>query len=1447
MEIVSTVDTLLSRGSQLRQRLRNVRSAPDELQDIRQAFGRNEGFLKAIKDSYDPALSLPERVQSSVEQYLQHVETMIEHITSKLSKLEKRLSYVPNSNLDEDKRESVTKTRKVHSKGRFGKKNFRKITKNFVLATKTKEMMTSINSNLKTVEQKLLMITGLLNGQFHQRSTSKQVWIPYFPSFIHEKNVVLDFNSLDDNDEHTTVEGKLKHILLSAVKKKVSSSGNVKDISLQKPIILSVRGNGGTGKTVALESLCEQADVREIFEDGIHYITMGIGVTSTDVIRQISLCMKRAGLHELSRELKDTSSIREAVGECSNALKRKKILIVVDDVCPTETSENGQFEDLMKLMNESNQGAIVFSTRNSKLANLADHTINCDYLDPRGPISRQLFWSHAQITTADVEDLEEDLLDLHRKEELGLILDTCGGIKLCLAIAGAWLAEEQIEHQSCSFSSALINLSRKIDPRNLIRETSARHGSLCDVLRGSLLCCDRLVAKRKLLDKNGNIIKVLDIFVGLCVLRRQKWTPLSTVQALFGLERSCMEQICRQLSRQSLISIRQNSDVEDSIFNIFTNEESDSDELFIFVHDLILEICCLEASEKGGSKIWHRRLLNGHIEPNKHHALRTSESTNAVTRDGNCREWWDLENVINSMYLFRNVIWHLLEGELWNEAWELLTDVRWTICHLRKNAWLKLEEELNLMIDMHEKFTVNRKASENLITKDQVDCDGLLILRNNLRGAWVHIACNEEALGFEAFSRLSDFASQHSSVDRFLHTVKEYGPRLSLRPLTSIRQVTDSREESCSYLGDPASYSYQMMELSSDKMYVFVSNQPGTFNTFNLKTNTCVPSVLFPMLVLLQEMTESDDDDLQMLFRVGFQIASIRDMWSENYIQQWMTFAVSANEQLISFVLPGERLFVYEESTEGKPYELLCEESIRFVTSITGLVFSKTSKLLAWTSADHTIQVYDIRSHKFVAESLSGHSGRPLSLAFSEDDCFLVSGDENGELLVWDLEADANACNRLAGHNSETVSVAFNDCTTQVVVGYRDGVIQIWDLVTGAQLCDPFNGHNDRIFFAEFCGNGSRILSGCEDGSVRTWRVEKQNNLIENDRYEYSPASCGGFSPDGMKAIVGYNNGTVQIWSTDEGKPCTKPFQIHEEKVTGVFLHSNGKCALSSSEDGTIRKWATDTGENLIEPLCHDSGVLACCSGMKLESIISILHNKIYQEDFKTKWQSSIPLTEFPLDAVFLFYCPLSGGNNTVIKIRKDTHRAVNARRHYEIFQKVRKAKQIIESESKCISTGTGKLESVRHAGPSDFGIDDSIKQTITTEVEKKTATEIENTQDVDAEENENEGFYLRIFDVDHVANNLMTDDITSSVTEETNDTLLCENDKITSFELDSGYINAVQASGECVRLAHYPYSDPILFQWHEKGKIMCIDDDGKLFIGKVELKNDSANRDLGS
>jgi eukaryotic-like serine/threonine-protein kinase len=171
-----------------------------------------------------------------------------------------------------------------------------------------------------------------------------------------------------------------------------------------------------------------------------------------------------------------------------------------------------------------------------------------------------------------------------------------------------------------------------------------------------------------------------------------------------------------------------------------------------------------------------------------------------------------------------------------------------------------------------------------------------------------------------------------------------------------------------------------------------------------------------------------------------------------------------------------------------------------------------------------TIGLWDASSGEFFV-ALKGHSGAVQSVAYSPDNCRVVSGSLDTTIRIWDANSgDLQA--KLEGHASYVQSVAFSSDGSRIVSGSFYGAVLVWDAHSGT--LQTTLQHNAPVKHVAFFPDNYQIVSGSEKG-VFMW-----DSIDQTQRpkwFEKSGlVSSIAFSPDNLRIISGHDGGEIRVW-----------------------------------------------------------------------------------------------------------------------------------------------------------------------------------------------------------------------------------------------------------------------------------------------------------------------------
>lgn len=234
--------------------------------------------------------------------------------------------------------------------------------------------------------------------------------------------------------------------------------------------------------------------------------------------------------------------------------------------------------------------------------------------------------------------------------------------------------------------------------------------------------------------------------------------------------------------------------------------------------------------------------------------------------------------------------------------------------------------------------------------------------------------------------------------------------------------------------------------------------------------------------------------------------------------------------------------------------------------------FDLRGKHVLCSSSDKTVQLWELRTGRCL-RVLKGHTGRVLSVAWSPDQRWAISGSSDNTLRLWDVKK--GTCLRvLEGHKDSILSVAWSSDQRFALSGSGDKSMRLWDAATGRCL-RVFDGHTGSVYCLAFSADHRRALSGSDDKTVRLWDLENGRCLGVLEGHTSAIRSVA-WSGDQSFALSGASY-TVRLWDLETGN-CLRVLEGHMNFVRSLEWSADQRHALSGSFDKTVRLWDIESG-----------------------------------------------------------------------------------------------------------------------------------------------------------------------------------------------------------------------------------------------------------------------------
>jgi WD40 repeat protein len=208
-----------------------------------------------------------------------------------------------------------------------------------------------------------------------------------------------------------------------------------------------------------------------------------------------------------------------------------------------------------------------------------------------------------------------------------------------------------------------------------------------------------------------------------------------------------------------------------------------------------------------------------------------------------------------------------------------------------------------------------------------------------------------------------------------------------------------------------------------------------------------------------------------------------------------------------------------------------------FADRVCALAFSHDGKILATGGGEPSrggeIKLWKTESGELVRDLAEIHSDAVLSLDFSADDLFLLSGAADRMARVVDL-ATGKITRTFEGHSHHVLGVSWSPDNRAVATAGADTTVKIWDVATGDRK-KSIEGCEKEVTAVRFIGIGDKLLSSSGDNKVRVVKPDGAQVLAFGDVSDYVNAAA--VTANGKIVLAGGYDSTLRVWNGADGKP----------------------------------------------------------------------------------------------------------------------------------------------------------------------------------------------------------------------------------------------------------------------------------------------------------------------
>ncbi len=240
-------------------------------------------------------------------------------------------------------------------------------------------------------------------------------------------------------------------------------------------------------------------------------------------------------------------------------------------------------------------------------------------------------------------------------------------------------------------------------------------------------------------------------------------------------------------------------------------------------------------------------------------------------------------------------------------------------------------------------------------------------------------------------------------------------------------------------------------------------------------------------------------------------------------------------------------------------------------------------RIFSVSDRDSSVRVWDVEAGTAL-NTLRPNSLHTLAIAITPDDCYIITGGDDGKDRVWDIGHSAMV--RIREQGAGVYSIAVSPDGTHLVSGSKralgrdpTGILWLRDLDTGS-LLHTLHGHKGNVTRLVFTPESRFMISGGQDGDVNIWDVDS-GTLLNTLSGHTSAILLLWVSHDGRYLVTGANDCTIRVWQM-RGGVLLRTLD-HTDNVHSLAMSSDGRQLVAGTLEGAIFVWDFPLGSPWID------------------------------------------------------------------------------------------------------------------------------------------------------------------------------------------------------------------------------------------------------------------------
>jgi len=354
-----------------------------------------------------------------------------------------------------------------------------------------------------------------------------------------------------------------------------------------------------------------------------------------------------------------------------------------------------------------------------------------------------------------------------------------------------------------------------------------------------------------------------------------------------------------------------------------------------------------------------------------------------------------------------------------------------------------------------------------------------------------------------------------------------------------------------------------------------------------------------------------------------------------------LSCAISADGGIVVSVLPDGILKVWDAHTGAERFTLRGHSGW-----VEDCAINADGSLIVSVSNDKTIRGWNGQTgmKRF---TLEGHMRTVSGCSLNAEGTILATSSQDKTLKLWDVASIAEQLPRTS-HISAAQCCAVSADGSTVIFDSTNNALK---LLNAQDIAEHFElkGHMRPISGCAISADGKTIVSASQDRTLKIWEAYSRSERLTLEGHMWAVNDCA-LSKDESIVVSASEDSTLKVWDAYTGE---QRFTLagHTRGVNGCAISADNTIIVSASADQTLKVWDAKTGAERFTLAGHTAPVNQCDISPDGLYIVSAANDNLLKV-----WDSQTGQERFTLDehTGSVSGCAFSPDSASILSASKD-------------------------------------------------------------------------------------------------------------------------------------------------------------------------------------------------